>query len=76
MPLAETVDLVALAAATEGMVGAEIEALSRQAGLCAIREMVSGRAGAEPEAALRLEPRHFEEALVTARRDTSGRAAG
>lgn len=76
MPLAETVDLVALAAATEGMVGAEIEALSRQAGLCAIREVVSGRAGAEPEAALRLEPRHFEEALVTARRDTSGRAAG
>ncbi|MBI2304642.1 MAG: CDC48 family AAA ATPase [Chloroflexi bacterium] len=41
-PLAEDVDLESLANATEGLVGADIEALCRQAAMLAIREFIDG----------------------------------
>ncbi|TCO77370.1 CDC48 family AAA ATPase [Marinisporobacter balticus] len=40
MPLAEDVDLVRLAERTHGFVGADLEALCREAGMCAIREVL------------------------------------
>jgi transitional endoplasmic reticulum ATPase len=65
MPLSADVDMEALVKSTEGMVGADLEGLCRQAALFAIREMVLP---AEPgEAALRklkITKRHFEMALA------------
>lgn len=72
MPLAPEVDLAALAAATDGMVGAEIEALCRHAGVAAIRDVVmrdvpvDGDTGA---ATLRVTPRDFEQALIAMKRE-------
>lgn len=68
MPLAPGVDLDALAAATEGMVGAEIEALCRQAGVAAIRERVMGNAPADA-AALTVTSPHFDEALSAMKKE-------
>ena len=73
-PLARDIDLEALAAATEGMVGADIEALCRRASMLAIREFLkqqdtSGHAVGETDFALcKIEARHFEEAIGTLRR--------
>jgi transitional endoplasmic reticulum ATPase len=65
MPLSADVDMEALVKSTEGMVGADLEGLCRQAALFAIREIVLP---AEPgEAALRklkITKRHFEMALA------------
>ncbi|MBS1165400.1 MAG: ATPase [Proteobacteria bacterium] len=67
MPLAPDVDLIDLAERTVGMVGADLEALCRRAGIAAIRDVVSrGETGA---AALRVEPHHFDDALVAMRRE-------
>lgn len=68
MPLAAGVDLDALAAATEGMVGAEIEALCRQAGVAAIREQVMGHVPADA-AALAVTSHHFDEALSAMKKE-------
>ncbi|MBB5751383.1 CDC48 family AAA ATPase [Prosthecomicrobium pneumaticum] len=68
MPLADTVDLVTLAAATDGLVGAEIEALCRYAGIAAIRDALAVRASGRA-AALSVEPRHFHDALHLVRRE-------
>lgn len=68
MPLAPGVDLDALAAATEGMVGAEIEALCRQAGVAAIRALVTGNSPADV-AALAVTSHHFEEALSAMKKE-------
>ncbi|MDP2951834.1 MAG: AAA family ATPase, partial [Chloroflexota bacterium] len=73
-PLAEDVDLSALAATTEGMVGSDIEALCRTASMLAIREFLSQREAAisRPEKddfpASRIGARHFQEAIRTLRR--------
>ncbi|BBK41306.1 ATPase AAA [Allostella vacuolata] len=64
MPLDPTVDLAALAEATAGMVGADLEALCRHAGIAAIRDVVTE----QNAVALRVERRHFDEALVVLRR--------
>ena len=54
MPLAEDVDLSLLAAKTEGYSGADLEAVCREAGLCALREDLN---------ASKVYMRHFEAAL-------------
>ncbi|RLF18230.1 MAG: AAA family ATPase, partial [Thermoprotei archaeon] len=54
MPLAEDVDLAALADKTEGYSGADIAAVCREAALIALRE--AGRPA-------KVEMRHFDEAL-------------
>ncbi|MQT14766.1 CDC48 family AAA ATPase [Segnochrobactrum spirostomi] len=73
MPLAETVDLEALAEATAGLVGADLEALCRHAGLAAIREIVAEATGDGPAPTLRVEPRHFDDAVRAMRRSAHGR---
>jgi transitional endoplasmic reticulum ATPase len=57
MNLAEDVSIEDLAAASDGLVGADLEALCRQAALFAIREAVEGCAAAEPRFATDLNPR-------------------
>jgi len=69
-PLAADVDLAALAARCQGMVGADIEALCRRASMLAIREFIHGleaKPQASEIAAFRVAARHFEEALVAFR---------
>ncbi|OYY86385.1 MAG: hypothetical protein B7Y61_06490, partial [Rhizobiales bacterium 35-66-30] len=68
MPLAPGVDLAALAACTEGMVGADLEALCRHAGIAAIRDVVE-RGGAEAAATLQVTQQHFDDALIATKRD-------
>lgn len=66
MPLAPEVDLAALAASTQGMVGAELESLCRMAGIAAIRDVVA-RAG--DAAGLLVQPHHFHDAAAAMRRE-------
>ncbi|HTR18162.1 MAG TPA: CDC48 family AAA ATPase [Acetobacteraceae bacterium] len=68
MPLAEDVDLDALARATYGFVGADISALAREAAMESVRRMLPGinlREGIPPEtlAAMRVCRDDFENAL-------------
>jgi transitional endoplasmic reticulum ATPase len=69
MPLAEDVDLAALADATEDFSGADLEGLCRRAALLALREIVVRSEGAhgqmaEPDLAdLRIDSQHFALAL-------------
>lgn len=72
MPLAPEVDLATLAEATEGMVGAEIEALCRHAGVAAIRDVVMRDVPVEGDtgaATLRVTPRDFADALIAMKRE-------
>ncbi len=68
-PLAPDVDLAELAERTEGLVGADVEGLCRQAAMLAIREYLeeqgSGGAGEQGGSLdeLRIERRHFEAGL-------------
>ncbi|MBI4340582.1 MAG: CDC48 family AAA ATPase [Chloroflexi bacterium] len=65
-PLAEDVELGELAQGSEGLVGADIEAVCRWASLLAIREFLAQHGSdppAETTASLRLHARHFDEAL-------------
>jgi len=62
MKLAGDVDLASLALRTDGMVGAELEALCRRAGMATIRDVVNG---AVPASSGLVEARHFEAALAT-----------
>lgn len=64
MPLAENVDLPALAAATEGLVGADLEGLCQRSALLAIRESLeTTRDPAHLAEALCITQRHLERAL-------------
>jgi transitional endoplasmic reticulum ATPase len=70
MPLADpsagsgqAVDLKELALVTEGLVGADIEGLCREAAMLAIREFLEGSEAAPPVQKLRVAKRHFEQAL-------------
>ena len=65
-PLASDVDLEFLAKATEGMVGSDIEAISRRASMLAIREFINR--GETDLAKFNIDARHFREALETVRR--------
>jgi transitional endoplasmic reticulum ATPase len=61
-PLAADVDLAALAERTEGLVGADIEGLCRQAAMRAIREFLEN--DRQPPDEFRIAKRHFEAALA------------
>ena len=61
MPLAEDVQLGSLAAETEGLVGADLEALCRQAGMLAIREFLAVEQVGAPLP--QIGQQHFERAL-------------
>jgi transitional endoplasmic reticulum ATPase len=63
-PLAEDVDLAALASATDGMVGADLAGLCRRAAVSAIREFLGSQADEGlAEEALRVSRRHLDNAL-------------
>ena len=65
-PLADDVDLGALADETEGYVGADIEALCREASMAATREFihsVSAEEAAKSVGNVRITREHFDEAL-------------
>uniref|UniRef100_A0A7C3MAG1 AAA family ATPase n=1 Tax=Archaeoglobus fulgidus TaxID=2234 RepID=A0A7C3MAG1_ARCFL len=66
-PLADDVDIEKLAERTEGYSGADIEAVCREAGMLAIRELIkpgmSREEAREAAKKLKIENRHFEEAL-------------
>ncbi|MBO8180908.1 MAG: CDC48 family AAA ATPase [Archaeoglobus sp.] len=66
-PLADDVDIEKLAEKTEGYSGADIEAVCREAGMLAIRELIkpgmSREEAKEAAKKLKIENRHFEEAL-------------
>ncbi len=63
-PLAGDVDLASLANQTEGLVGADIEAICRQASMLAIREFVEKNADLTDYGRFRIAKRHFEEAMA------------
>jgi transitional endoplasmic reticulum ATPase len=60
-PLADDVDLDSLAKVTEGMVGSDIEAISRRASMVAIREFISQEE--KDFTKFKISARHFSEAL-------------
>ncbi|MCY4732592.1 AAA family ATPase [Natronomonas gomsonensis] len=62
-PLADDVDLEELAARTEGYVGADIEAVCREAAMTAVREFVGG--SGTDAAEIRLTAAHFDDAVGT-----------
>jgi transitional endoplasmic reticulum ATPase len=65
-PLGSDVDLDGLAAATDGLVGSDIEAICREASMLAIREFVGDDASAPPSQDLdsfTVAARHFMQAL-------------
>ena len=63
-PLADDVDLDALAEKTEGYVGADIASICREASMLAIREYVKETAGKKGEKpSFKISMRHFEEVL-------------
>jgi transitional endoplasmic reticulum ATPase len=63
-PLAEDVDLAALASVTDGMVGADLAGLCRRATVSAIREFLSSQTGEDlAMEALCVSRRHLDNAL-------------
>jgi len=60
-PLTSDVDLKALAAGMEGLVGADIESICRKASLVAIREFIENKG--QDYSDFRISGRHFKEAL-------------
>jgi transitional endoplasmic reticulum ATPase len=63
-PLAPDVDLASLADQTAGLVGADIEAICRQASMLAIREFVEKNADTTDYGRFRIARRHFEETMA------------
>jgi transitional endoplasmic reticulum ATPase len=72
MPLGKGVDLDKLAAATEGLVGADLEGVCQRAGLLALREILEKAAESEPDSSvaerLRITSGHFHQALANRKR--------
>lgn len=66
-PLAADVDLDSLAEATKGMVGSDIEAISRQAAMLAIREFINQKK--KDFTKFEIDARHFRQALETMERN-------
>jgi len=62
-PLAKDVDLEVMANQTEGLVGAELEAICRRASMLAIREFVERNENLEDHANFNIARRHFVGAL-------------
>jgi transitional endoplasmic reticulum ATPase len=75
-PLAEDVDLASLVSTTDGLTGADIEALCTKATMLAIRQFIESRDGqvGEDYTALRVGARHFHEALTTVKQEARQRA--
>jgi transitional endoplasmic reticulum ATPase len=63
-PVGPGVDVAALAAATEGFTGADVQAVCNAAALAALREAVAGLRPGEVETTVTIAPRHLEEALA------------
>ncbi len=61
-PLAPDVDLKSLAAATEGLVGSDIESICKKAAMAAIRKFIES--GKENYADFKISNRHFKESLT------------
>jgi len=71
-PLTSDVDLEALADLSEGLVGADVEAICRNAAMSAIREFLAAGGEVEDYGQFSISMRHFQQALQTiveARRD-------
>lgn len=62
--MADDVDLKALAGATDGLVGSDIEAMCRRAVMLAIREFLS-KPKASDFTKCRMKAKHLEEAMRT-----------
>jgi len=62
-PLAGDVDLESLAKVTEGMVGSDIEAISKRASMLAIREFINQKK--KDVTKFKISARHFSKALET-----------
>ena len=60
-PLAPDIDLKALAGATEGLVGSDIESVCRKASMMAIREFIES--GKEDYSDFKISDKHFQKAL-------------
>jgi transitional endoplasmic reticulum ATPase len=81
-PLAKDVDLDALAAETEGLVGADIEAICRRASMLAIREFLESQRKAkskpgeatEDYSGFKVTSRHFRQATVEVSKTPRDRA--
>ncbi len=67
-PLADDVNLESLAEATEGLVGSDIEAISRRASMLAIREFINQEE--KDFTKFKINARHFSEALETIGKST------
>ena len=65
-PLAKDVDLKSIASATEGLVGSDMESISRRASMFAIREFINK--GGTNFAKFKIDAGHFNEALETVQR--------
>lgn len=68
-PLAPDVSLEALADTTQGLVGADIEAICRKASMLAIREFIEGHKDAKDYSKFQILAKHFKEALKEAKRE-------
>jgi len=62
-PLGTDIDLKALAKATEGLVGSDIESVCRKAAMMAIREFIES--GKEDYADFKISDKHFQKAIST-----------
>merc|ERR1719282_1166933 len=69
-PVSDDVDLDLLARCTPGFSGADCAEVAKRAARCAIRDAVHAAAGGD-DGPSEIEPRHFEEAMATARRSVS-----
>jgi transitional endoplasmic reticulum ATPase len=74
MPLASDVDLAAIAAVDRNLVGADLEALCREAAFAAIREILAASTGkGASKGKLKVTMRHFREALEHMTERNAGR---
>ena len=77
-PLANDVDIEALAQATEGLVGSDIESICREASMLAIRECIEAQKGKEggDYSHFEIKAHHFAEARESIRRPEKKGAGG
>jgi transitional endoplasmic reticulum ATPase len=76
MPLADDVDLVAIARDSEGFVGSDLAALCQRAALDEIRATIESERGGPRVAHLRISGGRFDAALSEVRKQVAGRTIG
>jgi transitional endoplasmic reticulum ATPase len=76
MPLADDVDLVAIARDSEGFVGSDLAALCQRAALDEIRAAIESERGGPPVSDLRINGSRFVTALSEVRKQVAGRTNG